>query len=325
MKAIVYEKYGTPSVLQLKDVTKPTPRPNEVLIKIHATTVTAGDARMRGFNVPLSFWLPARILLGITKPKRPILGMEMSGEIEAVGSDVTKFKPGDHVFASTFEKGFGGYAEYLCFPENGLLVKKSSDLSSEEAVTIPVGGRTALYFLRAANVQAGQKVLIYGASGSVGTFAVQLAKYFGANVTGLCSTSNVEMVRSLGADHVIDYTQENFAQTGESYDVIFDTVGKSSVSDCLRVLMPGGAYLHAVSNPAVNLRMLLPSLTSGKRFVGGSPPRKKEDLIFLQNLMEDGTIKPIIDKRYSLEEIPEAHRYVDTGRKKGNVIITVAN
>lgn len=323
MKAIVYEKYGSPDVLQLEEVAKPTPKDNEVLVKVSATTVTAGDSRMRSFTVPLSFWLLARIALGIRKPKNAILGMELAGEIESVGNDVKQFKKGDQVFASTFEHGLGAYAEYKCLPEDGLLAIRSANLTCEEATTIPVGGRTALYFLREATIQRGQKVLIYGASGSVGTYAVQLAKYFGADVTGVCSTANLELVKSLGADKVIDYTKEDFAKNGESYDVIFDAVGKGSYSDCIRSLKKDGTYLQAVAAPGISLRMRWTSMTSRKKLVGGGPPPKSEDLVFLKELIETGKIKPVIDKCYPLEQIVEAHRYVDTGHKKGNVVITV--
>jgi NADPH:quinone reductase-like Zn-dependent oxidoreductase len=324
MKAIVCTRYGSPDVLQLKEVAKPVPGDNEVLVKVNATTVTAGDSRMRSFTVPLSFWLPARIFLGIRKPKRAILGMECAGEIEAVGKDVKRFSEGDLVFASTGQHGFGGYAEYKCIPEDGLVAKRPANLSCEEAATIPVGGRTALYFLREANIQRGQKVLIYGASGSVGTFAVQLAKYFGAEVTGVCSTTNLELVKSLGADKVIDYTKEDFTKNGETYDVIFDTVGKCSYSNGIRSLKKDGTYLHAVSAPGISMRMRWTSMTSGKKTVGGGPPQNPEDLVLLKELIEAGKIKPVIDRRYPLEQIVEAHRYVDTGRKKGNVVITVA-
>ncbi|HXV42241.1 MAG TPA: NAD(P)-dependent alcohol dehydrogenase [Anaerolineae bacterium] len=323
MKAIVYKKYGSPDVLELQEVAKPTPKDNEVLVKVAATTVTAGDSRMRSFTVPLSYWLPARIALGFRKPKRAILGMELAGEVEAVGKDVKQFKAGDQVFASTFEHGLGGYAEYKCLPEDGLLALRPANLACEEATTLPIGGRTALYFLREANIQRGQKVLIYGASGSVGTFAVQLAKYFGAEVTGVCSTTNLELVKSLGADKVIDYTQEDFTKNGETYDVIFDTVGKSSYSDCLRSLKKDGTYLQAVAAPGISLRMRWTSMTSSRKLVGGGPPPKSEDLVFLQELIEAGKIKPVIDRCYPLEQIVEAHRYVDKGHKKGNVVITV--
>ena len=325
MKAVIYEKYGSPDVLQLKEIEKPKPKDNEVLIKVCATTVTAGDSRMRGFIVPLSYWIPARLVLGIRKPKQAVLGMEIAGEIEAVGKDVKRFKKGDQVFASTFEHGIGGYTEYRCLPEDGVLAMRSANLSSEEAATLPIGGRTALYFLRQANIQPGQKVLIYGASGSVGTFAVQLAKYFGAKVTGVCSTANLALVKSLGADQVIDYSKEDFTRNGVTYDVIFDTVGKASYSGCMHSLKKDGTYLQAVSAPGISLRMQWTAMTSRKKLVGGGPGPKAEDLVFLNELVEAGKLKPVIDRVYPLEQIAEAHRYVDTGRKKGNVVITVAH
>ena len=325
MKAVVYEKYGSPDVLEFREVAKPTPKDDEVLVKISVTTVTVADSRVRGFTVPPSYWIPARIALGIRKPKQAILGAELAGEVEAVGKDVTRFKPGDQVFASTLEHGFGAYAEYICLPEDGLLVKRSAGLTPEQAATLPIGGRTALYFLREANIRPGQKVLIYGASGSVGTFAVQIAKYFGAEVTGVCSTANLELVKSLGADKVIDYTKEDFTKNGETYDVIFDTVGKASYTGSLGSLKEDGAYLQAVAAPGITLRMRLTSMVSSKNLVGGGPPPKSEDLVFLEKLVEGGKIKPVIDRVYPMEEIVEAHRYVDTGRKKGNVVITVGN
>lgn len=325
MKAIVYHQYGPPDVLQLQEVEKPTPKDNEVLVKVSATTVTVADSRVRGFIVPLSYWLPARIALGFRKPKNAVLGMELAGEVESVGKDVKRFKKGDQVFAGTISHGFGAYAEYKCLPEDGLLAIKPAHLSDEEAAAIPVGGRTALYFLREANIQPGQKVLIYGASGSVGTYAVQLARYFGAEVTGVCSTANLELVKSLGADRVIDYTQEDFAGNGETYDVIFDTVGKSSYSDSMRSLKKDGTFLHAAATPGIGLRMLWTSMTSRKKLVGGGPPRHAEDLVFLRELSEAGEIRPVIDRGYPMERIVEAHRYVDQGHKKGNVVITVAH
>jgi len=323
MKAVVYEKYGPPEVLQLKEVEKPAPKDNEVLIKVQATTVTVADSRVRGFTVPLSYWLPARIALGIRKPKQAILGAELAGEVESVGKDVKRFRKGDQVFASTLEHGFGAYAEYRCLPEDGLLAKRSANLTREDAATLPIGGRTALYFIREANIQHGQKVLIYGASGSVGTFAVQLARYFGAEVTGVCSTANLELVKSLGADKVIDYTREDFTQNGETYDVIFDTVGKGSYSGCIRSLKKDGTYLQAVSAPAISMRMRWTSMTSSKKLIGGGPRQNPEDLEFLKDLVEAGKIKPVVDRCYSLEQIVEAHRYVDKGHKKGNVVILV--
>jgi NADPH:quinone reductase-like Zn-dependent oxidoreductase len=323
MKAIVYEKYGAPEVLQLKEMEKPTPKNNEVLVKVCTTTVTAGDTRMRSFTVPLSFWLPARLTLGVTKPKHPVLGMELAGEVVAVGQDVTQFKPGDQVFASTLEHWQGAYAEYVCLPADGLVAKKSTDLTCAEATTIPIGGRTALYFLREAHIRPGQQVLIYGASGSVGTFAVQIAKYYGAEVTGVCSATNLELVKSLGADKVIDYTRNDFSLESKAYDVIFDTVGKLPYGVAMRALKDNGVYLQAVSGPAISLRMQWTAMTSGVKTVGGGPPPDTADLVFLQELMAAGELKPVFDRDYSWEQIVEAHRYVDTGRKKGNVIIHV--
>lgn len=322
MRAMVYRQYGSPDVLKLQEIEKPIPKDNELLIKIYATTVTVADTRMRGFKVPLSFWLPARIIFGIRRPKRTILGMELAGEVESVGRNVTLFQAGDQVFAATLA-GFGAYADYRCLPENGAVALKPGNLSYEEAAAIPIGARTALFYLRRANIQRGQKVLVYGASGSVGTYAVQLAKSFGAEVTGVCSTANLDMVKSLGADRVIDYTQEDFTQSGETYDVIFEAVDKSSYSSCMKSLRKGGAYIN-VSVPLPGIRMLWTKLTSQKKLIlGQNPPEHAEDLQFLRTLIEAGTLKPVVDRQYKFEQIADAHRYVEKGHKKGNVVITL--
>jgi len=316
MKAIVYTKFGPPEVLHLQEVEKPTPKANEVLIKIYATAVTKEDPDMRaspGFN-------------GFLKPRNPILGQELAGEVEAIGRGVTRFKPGDQVFGID---SFGAYAEYKCMPENGALAIKPANLSYEDAASVPNGALTALPFLRdKGKIQSGQTVLIYGASGSVGAAAVQLAKYYGADVTGVCSTTNLEWVKSLGADQVIDYTQEDFTEYGKTYDIIFDTVGKRSFSECKGSLTDEGIYLATVPTPVIMLQALWPAKSGRKKAkfaaTGLRPASEKiKDLVFLTELIEAGKIKPVIDRRYPLEQTAEAHRYVEQGHKKGNVIITM--
>jgi len=316
MKAIVYTKFGPPDVLQLREVEKPTPKDNEVLVKIYATTVVKEDPDMRaspGFN-------------GLLKPRHPILGQELAGEVEAIGRNVTRFKPGDQVFGMDM---FGAYAEYKCMPENGALAIKPTILSYEEAASVPNGALTALPFLRDKGaIQSGQTVLIYGASGSVGAAAVQLARYYGAKVAGVCSTANLEMVKSLGADKVIDYTQEDFTENGKRYNIIFDTVGRLSFSHCKGSLTDEGTYLGTVPTPVMMLQALWPASSGNKKvkFVAAglrSAREKIKDLVFLTRLIEAGKIKPVIDRCYPLEQIAEAHRYVEKGHKKGNVVITV--
>ncbi len=307
MKAVVYEKYGPPEVLQIKEVEKPIPKEDEVLIKNYATTVHVGDTRMRSFRVPKLYWLPMRLFLGITKPKRTILGMEVSGIIESVGKDVKEFKEGDEVFALTGFGG-GGYAEYSSIraingdEKNGMVVIKPFNLTYEKAAAVPAGALTALLHIQKVNVQKGKKILIYGASGSVGTYAVQIAKYYGGEVTGVCSTSNLELVKSIGADKVIDYTKEDFSKSGEIYDIVFDAVYKTSKSKCKNILKDNGIFDSSHSK---------------------IPEPKTKDLIFIKELIEKNKLTPVIDKTYPMEQIVEAHRYVDKGHKKGHVIIKI--
>ncbi len=325
MKAIVYTEYGLADVLHLQEVEKPAPKDHEVLIKVHATSVTAGDCNARGFIfVPPGFGFLARLMFGLRKPSQPILGMELSGEIVEVGKDVRRFKKGDQVFG--ISQKYGAYAEYICM-EDARLVLKPANLTYAEAACIPFGANTALYFLRdMAKIQPGQKVIIIGASGCTGVYAVQLAKYYGAEVTGVCSTRNLEMVRSLGADHVIDYTKEDFTRNDQTYDVILDMVpGKSSFARYQSSLKPNGLYLAGAGGLESFAQMAWTALTGGKKVIAGMAPDRVEDLFFLKELLEAGKLKPVIDRRYPLEQTAEAHRYADTGRKRGSVVILVAS
>ncbi|MUL30384.1 NAD(P)-dependent alcohol dehydrogenase [Priestia megaterium] len=302
MKAMVCTKYGKPDVLQLQEVEKPIPKENEILIKIYATTVTSGDCRVRSFNSPLLLWLPMRIVLGLRKPRKSILGVELAGEVEDVGKNVTRFKKGDQLFAMTGMK-FGGYAEYICLPEKGTIAVKPENVTYEEAASISFGGTTALHFFRKGTIQTGQKVLIYGASGAVGTAAVQLASYYGAEVTGVCSAKNSELVKSLGADRVIDYQNENFTEKQEKYDLIFDAVGKITKNQCKAALALNGRFVSVEGQ--------------------GIAKVQTKDLLLLKKLIEEGLIKSVIDRCYSLEQVPEAHEYVETGHKIGSVVVTL--
>jgi NADPH:quinone reductase-like Zn-dependent oxidoreductase len=323
MKAVICSKYGLPEVLQLKELEKPIPKDNEVLIKIHGAVVGATDTVMRKGKPFIT-----RFFTGLTRPKN-IPGDVLAGEIEAVGKNVTKFKIGDFVYGTT-DTTTGAHAEYKCLPEDGALAIKPLNISYEEAAAVCDGGLAALPFLRdKAKIQGGQKVLINGASGSVGTFAIQLAKYYGAQVTGVCSTTNKELVKSLGANNVIDYKEENFTKNGQTYDIIFDAVGKSSFSKCKNSLTQTGIYLTTVPTPAVLFQMLFTSKSGGKKAVftatGLRPASEKaKDLIFLKELIEAGNLKSVIDRSYSLEQIAEAHSYVEKGHKKGNVVISLA-
>ena len=326
MKAIVWTKYGPPEVLQLKEVAKPIPKDNEVLIRVYAASVFAGDCELRDLKLPLWLRLPFRIYAGIRKPKRiTILGQDLSGEIEAVGKNVTLFKKGDQVFGST-GFSFGAYAEYNCLPaetEGGVLEIKPSNMTYEEAAAVPTGGINALHFLRKGNIQSGQKILINGAGGGIGTFAVQIAKSLGAEVTAVDSTKKLDMLSSIGADHVIDYTQEDFTKRGEIYDVIFDVVGKSSYSGSMKSLKKKGIYL--LGNPTIlrSIRGRLTSIFSSKKVIGGTASYSTENINILKELIESSKIKSVIDSQYKLEQTAEAHSYVETGNKKGNVVLIV--
>ncbi len=330
MKAIVCTKYGPPDVLQLKEIEKPTPKDNEILIRNYATSVNYGDLVARNFkeitpqkfNMPLLFWFFGKMYFGFTKPKITILGSEFAGEIESVGKDVKSFKQGDQVFGH-LGQSMGAYVEYLCMPENGVLAIKPANMTYEEAAVVPYGAIMALNLLRKVNIQSGQKILINGASGGIGSAAVQIAKHFGAKVTGVCGTPRLEFVKSLGADKVIDYIKEDFTQSDETYDLIFDILGKSSFSRCKSSLKQNGRYLLASFKMKQLFQMLWTSMAGSKKVICAIAPGSIEDLISVKELIEAGKIKSVIDRRYPLEQIAEAHSYVETGRKKGNVVITL--
>ncbi len=324
MKAIVHTKYGPPDELQLKEVEKPVPGDHDVLIKMHATTVTTSDCNVRNFTfVPKSFLFFARIMLGFKKPKINILGIDLAGEIEAIGKEVKLFMVGDHVFGSPGTK-MGGHAEYSCVPEDGALAIKPAEMSWEEAAAISLAGNTALFFIRdLGEIQAGQKILIHGASGAIGTYAVQLAKYYGADITGVCSTGNAEMVKSLGADKVIDYTKEDFTKSEERYDFVFDVVGKTTFSQCKGILKPKGIYLENMLEIKDMLRMIWTSITGGKKIKGGMSIESAENLNFFIKLYKSGKLKPVIDRIFPMDQTAEAFKYVELGHKKGNVVIKI--
>jgi NADPH:quinone reductase-like Zn-dependent oxidoreductase len=330
MKAIVYTKYGPPDVLQIKEVEKPAPKDNEILIRNHATSINYGDIAARNFkkispqefNMPLLFWLLAKISFGLNKPKTTILGSEFAGEVEAVGKDVKSFKPGDPVFGY-LGQSMGAYAGYICMPETGVLAIKPSNMTYEEAAVVPYGAIMALYLLKKVNLQPGQKVLIIGASGGIGSAAVQIARHFGAEVSGVCGTPRLEFVKSLGANKVIDYTREDFTQNGETYDLIFDILGRSSFSLCQNSLKENGRYLRASFKLKQLVQMLWTSMSGSKKVICMIAPGSVEDLRSVKELIEAGKIKAIIDRRFPMEQAAEAHSYVENGHEKGKVVITL--
>jgi NADPH:quinone reductase-like Zn-dependent oxidoreductase len=325
MKAVICTKYGPPEVLQMKEVEKPVPKEKEVLVKIKATTVNGADARIRGAVFPSIFNIPVKLAMGFNGPRKKILGVEMAGTVEAVGSKVTRFKVGDEVFAST-GADFGGYAECVCLPEKTVMTNKPSNMTFGEAAAVPHCGLAAIYYLKKGKVSPGQKVLIYGAAGGIGTFAVQLAKTMGAEVTGVCSASGVEMVKSIGADKVIDYTSKNFETRFETYDIIFDTVGKGPIATCVNALKEKGVYYSAVHLELSRIwEGIKVTLISSKKVIGGVATYTNENLETLKELIEAGKLKTVVDKQYSLDQIVEAHAYVDTGHKKGHVIVNLVN
>ena len=328
MKAFTYDRYGPPEVLSLKEVPKPVPGEHEVLVRIRATTVTAGDWRVRSLVVPRGYGLLARLMLGVNRPRQPVLGTELSGEIEAIGRAVTRFRVGDQVFGFTGTR-MGCHAEYRCLPEEGhgrkdeAVAPKPANLSHEEAAALSFGGTTALSFLRKGRLQRGERVLVVGASGGVGTAAVQLARHLGARVTGVCGPSNLDLVRSLGAERVIDYTREDFTRDGERYDVIVDTAGTARYARSRDVLAEGGRLLMVLGSPAELLRAPWVALTTTKRLIGGEAAWSVADLRLLAALAEAGEYRPVIGRRYRFEELVEAHRHVEAGHKRGNAAVSV--
>jgi 2-desacetyl-2-hydroxyethyl bacteriochlorophyllide A dehydrogenase len=330
MNAVVWTKYGSPNGLQLKEVEKPIPKDDEVLVKVHATSVTAGDCEMRRLELPLMLSFPVRLYAGFLRPKRiPILGQELAGEVVEVGKDVKLFKKGNQVFGTT-GFGFGAYAEYICSPEKpnatqGVLAPKPANLTYEEAAAVPTAGFEALHFLRRANIQPGKKVLIIGAGGSIGTFSVQLARHLGADVTGVDSTQKMDMLRAIGANRVIDYTKEDYTNNGHSYDLIIDVVGRRGVAQRLKLLKPDGYYFLAYAGLSHIVFGMWVSLKSNKKLKIESAGQTKEDLLALKELIEAGVLKPIIDRRYPLAQTAEAHRYAESGQKKGNIVIMVTS
>ncbi|MCA9889329.1 MAG: NAD(P)-dependent alcohol dehydrogenase [Anaerolineae bacterium] len=324
MKAVVYQQYGSPEVLTLSEIEKPSLKNDEILVKVHATSVTTGDVNLRNFVfVPHGFRLITRLVFGINKPKKHVLGIEFAGEVAAVGSEVSKFKVGDAVFGLD-GTNWGAYAEYKAVSQNVGVTHKPTNLSYDQAVAIPNGSLTALTFLsKLGKVQPGEKVLIVGASGSVGSAAVQIAKYLGAEVTGVCSARNVDLVKSLGADHVIDYSKEDFTKGRKTYDVIFDTVNKTRFRKCKRILNNGGRFLVGAGGPLAFLQMARTALFGSKKVLAGTSSESQENLAFIKELVEQGHINPVIDRSYPLAKIVEAHSYVDTGHKRGNVVVTI--
>lgn len=323
MKAVIWTKYGPPDVLRLREVKKPVPGNDEVLVKIFATSVFAGDCELRRFTAPVSFWLPMRLLFGLFRPRFKIMGQELSGVIEAVGKNVSQFRVGDEVFAPTAIR-LGAYAEYLCLPATHPIALKPSNISFAEAATVPVGGLNALHFLRKADVRAGEKVLINGAGGGIGTIAIQLARAAGARVTAVDHGDKLPVLRSLGAEHVIDYTREDFTRNGERYDVIIDVVGKSPYSRSLKSLAENGRYILGNPRLASALRSVWTSRTGSRKVIVAITGYKTEDLEYLARMIAEGTLRPVIDRTYTLDEIIQAHAYVDSGRKTGSVAVTVA-